>query len=607
MTCNDHVQRRKRMGGKLQLFLLLVSLVAFIDFSAANENAIEDRKASDDVGDGEVLDFAEILGSSNYHDSGVKEVETNSTELVSDDGDDESAADVSEETTPSSTDPVDNDEDGPVIEISEEITPNDVDEGDSTSPQEGTLTAKNADGAGHVMLDEINESNAQDKMKSTVISSTITLSLSAVKSEMDSSQQAVFDTAIANFLEKIFTSQDKYDIEVRSISIVKQVMLYSEEESARFLEGLVGEKFGTLELDIVIVAELKPQGDQQLDNEDLGKIVVHVCERFEEHLVKRLKELGPFFEMVDRAITEYHSIETKVSLAVENPAEMENVEDDSAFAVIIGVTVGCVALAFAVVGSVLYIRRTKKKDLLPTRKISSKWSTSKSSKSKSRSSRSRSTSKSSGNDSDRPITIEFKEDLPEPKPYPYGPKRSDPYSPNSYNKIYHKKDLMSMLDSKSKSDSKKRSSRGKDNTFQKTEDFIPSIEDVKSRSLDSMGSDTIEFELNHSRSYDSGHRTRMSTDASLFETDLLKSATRRECTAPPGKLGVAIDTVNGQPVVHRIKPGSPLDGTLHRFDKIVAIDGVDTTGMSAADVTQLMVKRMNSERKISYIRGGDKF
>eukprot|EP00957_Ditylum_brightwellii_P154146 11730756-Ditylum_brightwellii.AAC.1 len=344
---------------------------------------------------------------------------------------------------------------------------------------------------------------------------------------------------------------------------------------------------------------------------------------------------------------------------------MENVEDDSAFAVIIGVTVGCVALAFAVVGSVLYIsvmgnvpvapptfvptsstiylracitahydmgswcrfvggwccmnipvmtadmcsssKRTKKKDLLPTRKISSKWSTSKSSKSKSRSSRSRSTSKSSGNDSDRPITIEFKEDLPEPKPYPYGPKRSDPYSPNSYNKIYHKKDLMSMLDSKSKSDSKKRSSRGKDNTFQKTEDFIPSIEDVKSRSLDSMGSDTIEFELNHSRSYDSGHRTRMSTDASLFETDLLKSATRRECTAPPGKLGVAIDTVNGQPVVHRIKPGSPLDGTLHRFDKIVAIDGVDTTGMSAADVTQLMVKRMNSERKISYIRGGDKF
>ena len=37
---------------------------------------------------------------------------------------------------------------------------------------------------------------------------------------------------------------------------------------------------------------------------------------------------------------------------------------------------------------------------------------------------------------------------------------------------------------------------------------------------------------------------------------------RSECYAPPGKLGVAIDTVNGQPVVHRIKEGSPLKGIL---------------------------------------------
>ena len=77
---------------------------------------------------------------------------------------------------------------------------------------------------------------------------------------------------------------------------------------------------------------------------------------------------------------------------------------------------------------------------------------------------------------------------------------------------------------------------------------------------------------------------------------------RNECYAPPGKLGVAIDTVNGQPVVHRIKEGSPLKGMLQHKDRIVAIDGIDTRNMTAADVTHLMVKGMNRVRKISYIR-----
>ena len=76
-----------------------------------------------------------------------------------------------------------------------------------------------------------------------------------------------------------------------------------------------------------------------------------------------------------------------------------------------------------------------------------------------------------------------------------------------------------------------------------------------------------------------------------------------ECYAPPGKLGVAIDTINGQPIVHRLKAGSPLEGVLRRLDKIIAIDDVDTSSMSAADVTHLMVKKMNQKRKISFIRG----
>ena len=77
---------------------------------------------------------------------------------------------------------------------------------------------------------------------------------------------------------------------------------------------------------------------------------------------------------------------------------------------------------------------------------------------------------------------------------------------------------------------------------------------------------------------------------------------RTELWAPAGKLGVAIDMVNGQPVVHSLKPGSPLEGFLSKGDRIVQIDEVDTSMMSSADVTSLMVRRMNERRKIVYIR-----
>ena len=96
--------------------------------------------------------------------------------------------------------------------------------------------------------------------------------------------------------------------------------------------------------------------------------------------------------------------------------------------------------------------------------------------------------------------------------------------------------------------------------------------------------------------------SRIKPDGEVEEEEEALATMRSECYAPPGKLGVAIDTVKGQPVVHRIKEGSPLKGMLQHKDRIVAIDGIDTRNMTAADVTHLMVKGMNRVRKISYVR-----
>jgi len=102
---------------------------------------------------------------------------------------------------------------------------------------------------------------------------------------------------------------------------------------------------------------------------------------------------------------------------------------------------------------------------------------------------------------------------------------------------------------------------------------------------------------------DDGNLLSKDNDRSKIQVKEDKITLQSECVAPPGKLGVAIDIINGHPVVHKIKTGSPLDGVLRRLDKIVAIDDIDTTSMTAAAVTQLMVKKMNKERKITFIRG----
>lgn len=85
-------------------------------------------------------------------------------------------------------------------------------------------------------------------------------------------------------------------------------------------------------------------------------------------------------------------------------------------------------------------------------------------------------------------------------------------------------------------------------------------------------------------------------------TDELRYLPKQHVFAPPGKIGVAIDVLNGQPVVHKVREGSPLEHMLQKNDLIVAIDEEDTGCLSAADVTSLMAKRIDRVRKITFVR-----
>ena len=80
---------------------------------------------------------------------------------------------------------------------------------------------------------------------------------------------------------------------------------------------------------------------------------------------------------------------------------------------------------------------------------------------------------------------------------------------------------------------------------------------------------------------------------------------RRVCMAPPGRLGVVIDTTKRGTVIHQVKSGSPLENVVFAGDQIIKIDEFDTNGMTASAVTKIMATKMDQKRKITVLSSKD--
>jgi C-terminal processing protease CtpA/Prc len=74
--------------------------------------------------------------------------------------------------------------------------------------------------------------------------------------------------------------------------------------------------------------------------------------------------------------------------------------------------------------------------------------------------------------------------------------------------------------------------------------------------------------------------------------------------APPGKLGVVIDTPDdGAPVVHAVKDSSVIADKIQVGDKLVAVDDEDVRSMTAIKVSKLISRKSaNPSRKLTVIR-----
>jgi len=86
------------------------------------------------------------------------------------------------------------------------------------------------------------------------------------------------------------------------------------------------------------------------------------------------------------------------------------------------------------------------------------------------------------------------------------------------------------------------------------------------------------------------------------EPQLINNQQSVNIVAPPGKLGIIIDTCSEGPIVHGVKVGSPLEGLIFKGDLIVAIDDEDTREWSAHFLTKLVAKKSKMTRKITVLR-----
>lgn len=78
-------------------------------------------------------------------------------------------------------------------------------------------------------------------------------------------------------------------------------------------------------------------------------------------------------------------------------------------------------------------------------------------------------------------------------------------------------------------------------------------------------------------------------DDASFEQQFADLEERFDVVAPAGKLGMVIDTPNGGvPVVHAIKETSVLADQVRVGDRLMSVDGEDTTGMTAMQVSKLI-------------------
>ena len=80
---------------------------------------------------------------------------------------------------------------------------------------------------------------------------------------------------------------------------------------------------------------------------------------------------------------------------------------------------------------------------------------------------------------------------------------------------------------------------------------------------------------------------------------------RKIIQAPPGKLGIVLDSTKYGQVVREVTPNSPLRHQLFVGDIIVAIDKISTQSLNSVSITELMLRTAGLSKQFTVLSERD--
>lgn len=424
-----------------------------------------------------------------------------------------------------------------------------------------------------------NNEQTSNPFLSTTLSSKITFSQSASSYDLtlDSARKSIFSETLGDFLTKIFQDQQVYDLKIISVNIFDDHILKEDGHFEDQTSQQMNDAQRTLSFSTVVAAEYTRENEiNSIANKNYRQMLVHVCDKFQGHLLQFMKDTGdPYFMGVESIVLgDFEKMYSAKDLSVyedrtdSNSKVMGMSGETLNIASIVAIVVGSIVFVVSLFFSVKYYRHEQELKSI-------RW-----------------TSKEIA--SINAGTISFT-NSPGEVGCAVGALDDYSFDPLGTNNEYNER-------------SGNGYNVGKGNGYNGTvyrDDPIhinPSIHEYSTSAATSGWPESAPptmFPVMPALP-----ALPPPAQPKLSYTEELQKLPKQHVFAPPGKIGVAIDVLNGQPTVHKVRKGSPLENMLQTNDIITSIDDEDTSCLSAADVTSMMVKRMDRVRKITFIRRG---
>ena len=180
--------------------------------------------------------------------------------------------------------------------------------------------------------------------------------------DFDSTRKSTFSNTLSKFLTKIFNDQKAYELRVISVSIFDDHIIQGGEfdmQQEQYYQGTdrSGASQNTFAFSMVVSAEYTNESQiGTITNRDFSDMLVHICHKFQSHLMEYMQETrDPYFMEVESIVVgefqktiDYEEQNTQY-LVLGMPSDQ--LHSASIIAIVVG---GIVFIAFSFVSFKLY-------------------------------------------------------------------------------------------------------------------------------------------------------------------------------------------------------------------------------------------------------------